>query len=191
MSATPELEREITLLRTRVAELEQELGFLRTHGTLQQGMRGETLLATVTPATLTVLSSVPGFAAPLAVDSTIIVEMKFSKLNTPVAGSATRRWNWSKPLGWKDKGKRYDLLVLVGEKDPRYPEQYVDDAPYVFFVVPYDRVPEIMTHGRTIGANVQITSNLAKALSSASIALKQFVVPAASVNTLLDGAQPA
>ena len=73
----------------------------------------------------------------------VFVEVKFSKLNEPVPGVPTRRWNWSKPLGHMDKGKKYDLLLLIGEADARFPEQYEDDAPYAFFMVPYADVASL------------------------------------------------
>ena len=176
-----DLKQENELLKTRVAHLENELAFLRMHTVFLQGMKGETLVADLTGGELT------AFAAEhdVVIAGKATLEVKFSKLNTPVAGSSTRRWTWSKPLGWKDKGKDFDFLVLVGEKDTRFPDQYLDDSPYIFFLIPRARVPEISTQGKTIGANVQITTNLSKAQSSASIALKQFIVPASSVTALL------
>jgi hypothetical protein len=182
-----ELEAENRLLRERVTQLEIEITFLRTHPVFLQGLKGETLIAKLTGGILT------SFAAQydLKVGENVRVEIKFSKINTPVLGSPTRRWNWSKPLGWKDKGKDFDFLILVGEKDLRYPEQYVDTSPYIYFFIPRVRVPEIVTRGASIGANVQITTNLSKALSPASIALKSFVVSGASIAPLLENAHPA
>ncbi|AOY95526.1 hypothetical protein BKK79_27640 [Cupriavidus sp. USMAA2-4] len=182
---TSDLETENRALRARVSALESELSFLRMHTAVLQGMKGETLVADLTGGELT------DFAAEhdIVVGGSVTVEVKFSKLNTPVARAATRRWNWSKPLGWKDKGKSFAFLVLVGEKDMRYPNQYLDDAPYVFFLIPKARVGEILTQGSTIGANVQITTHLARARSPASLALKSFHVPAATVTALLGRAR--
>ena len=178
------LELENQLLKARVASLESELAFLRMHTVFLQGIKGETLVADLTGGELT------AFAAghDIVIGGSVTVEVKFSKLNTPVPGSSTRRWNWSKPLGWKDKGKSFDFLILVGEKDTRFPDQYLDDSPYVYFLIPRARVPEITTQGKAIGANVQITTNLSKAQSTASLALKQFIIPASSVSALLSKA---
>ena len=178
------LEKENELLKTQIADLKSELAYLRMHTVFLQGMKGETLVAQLTDGELT------SFAAEhdIVIGGSVTVEVKFSKLNTPVAGSTTRRWNWSKPLGWKDKGKSFDFLILVGEKDVRFPNQYLDDSPYIFFLVPRSRVLEVVTQGKTIGANVQITTNLVKAQSPASLALKQFIVPSSSVTALLGNA---
>ena len=63
--------------------------------------------------------------------------------------------------------------MLVGEKDLRFADQYPNDgSPYVFFLLPKSHVPSIMTKGETIGANVQIITNLVNAKSPASLALK-------------------
>jgi hypothetical protein len=62
-------------------------------------------------------------------------------------------------LGWKDKGKEYDYLVLVGEKDNRFPGQYLDTAPYVCFLIPRMDVGGVMFKGTSIGGIIQLTSN--------------------------------
>ncbi|HMM46291.1 MAG TPA: hypothetical protein PKE41_11790 [Candidatus Macondimonas sp.] len=187
MSDLAHLATENALLRRRVAQLEDEVAFLRTHPVFLQGLKGEALIATLTGGELT------SFAAEhdIVVDGDVKIEVKFSKLNTPVAGSATRRWNWSKPLGWKDKGKDYDLLLLVGDKDLRYPEQYKDSSPYVFFLVPKAHVPSICSSGSAIGANVQLTTNLARAMSPASIALKSYMVSATEISAVFASARAA
>ncbi len=177
------LRRDNDELRAQVASLKQEVSFLRTHFTLAQGMKGETLTARLTGGAL---AANYAESFDLRVGQDVTVEVKFSKLNTPNLGQPTRRWNWSKPLGWKDKGKDFDFLVLVGDKDPRFPDQYVDDSPYVFFLVPRGHVQEIMTKGETIGANVQLVTELARAKSPASLALKKHIVPAVIVTSLLE-----
>jgi hypothetical protein len=69
------------------------------------------------------------------------IEVKLSKLNVPSkAAPSTKRWTWAKPLGWLDKAKTYDYLILLGEKDVRYEEQYLDDSPYIAFLVPFKNV---------------------------------------------------
>ena len=98
-------------------ELEKELLFLKTHPTLSQGMKGETLVAQLTGGTLTKFAE----KFDVMLSNAITIEVKFSKLNTPTPGSSTRRWNWSKPLGWRDKGKSFDFLLLIGDEIHRFP----------------------------------------------------------------------
>jgi hypothetical protein len=166
------LKTENSMLRQRITQLEQEIAFLKTHPALLQGLKGETIVAKLTGGSLT------KFAAQhdITVGSNITIEVKFSKLNTPSLGGSTRRWNWSKPLGWKDKGKAFDFLLLMGDKDARFPKQYLDECPYVYFLIPRARVVEVMTKGITIGSNVQITTNLSKARSPTSEILKKHMV---------------
>ena len=187
MSNLDDLAAENSDLKHRVAQLENEVAFLRTHPVFVQGLKGETLIASLTGGELS------SFAAQhdVVVSGNIKIEVKFSKLNTPVLGSATRRWNWSKPLGWKDKGKTYDFLLLVGDKDIRFPGQYKDKSPYVFFLVPRADVPRVCTSGSAIGANVQLTTNLPRAMSAASIALKSFMVLQAEVSAIFSTAKSA
>jgi hypothetical protein len=170
-------------LRARIAQLENEVRFLREHFTLAQGMKGETLVARLTAG---VLAENYAQEFDLRIGDKVTVEVKFSKLNIPSPGSTTRRWNWNKPLGWKDKGQEYDFLILVGERDPRFADQYPNDgSPYVFFLLPKSHVSRIMTKGETIGANVQIITNLMNAKSPASIALKEHIVPVSVISALL------
>lgn len=168
-------------LKERVKHLEQEIEFLRTHTAIAQGMKGETLIAKLAGGIMS------DFAAEhdIVIGDDIKIEVKFSKLNVPVAGSPTKRWNWSKPLGWKDKGKNYNFLLLIGEKDPRYLDQYPKDSPYVFFLIPKARVIEIMTSGSAIGANVALTTNLSTARAATAVAIKQHMVSQELLTQLL------
>lgn len=177
---------ELAQMRTRVATLESENSFLKMHPVFVQGLKGETLVAEVTEGRLT------SFAAQhdITLGSKITIEVKFSKLNVPNLGSPTRRWNWSKPLGYKDKGKSYDFLVLIGDKDLRFPDQYVDDSPYVYFLIPKGDVPSTLTRGATMGSNCQLTSNLTNAKSPSSVAIKKHMVPLNQIAPLLAHAAP-
>lgn len=125
MNTLEDLAQENKELRNGINLLEAELQFLRTHPTILQGIKGETLLATLTGGAISKYAeshdiSLPGKAT---------IEVEFSKLNTPVKCAKTRCWNWSKILGWKDKGKDFDFMLLIGEKDPRYLDQYIDSSP--------------------------------------------------------------
>jgi hypothetical protein len=175
------LPEENAALRARVDQLEREVAFLRTHPVFTQGLKGETLVATLSSGKLTEFAA----SHDVVTGTNLKVEVKFSKLNVPYKGVKMRRWNWSKPLGWKDKGKDFDYLLLVGEKDWANAIQYPDDGPYVFFSLPKDKVAEVATSGVAIGANVQINTNLGAASSAASKALKALLVSEATVVVLL------
>ena len=82
-------------------------------------------------------------------------------------------------------------MLLVGDKDVRYPDQYKDSSPYVFFLVLRLQVSGVCNSGAAIGANVQLTTNLARALSPTSMALKSFMVPEAEIAAVLSNARPA
>ena len=170
------------LLKKRIKQLEKEVLYLRTHPAIVQGMRGETIVCKLTDGVRTSYAD----EIDIVVKSEIKIEVKFSKLNTPDKGAATKRWNWSKPLGWKDKGKDFDFLFLLGEKDPRFEDQYLDNSPYVYFLMPSARLDQVMTSGTTIGSNIQINTNLRTAKSPASMALKKFMVSDQEIHDLLN-----
>lgn len=174
------LEEENKILRLRVESLERELAFLKTHTSIAQGMRGESLIMDLAGG---VIGSYASQHDLMLKDGTKI-EVKFSKLNTPNLNASTRRWSWSKPLGWKDKGKNYDLLLLVGEKDERFKVHDIDDSPYVFFLVPYSNVHEIATSGEAIGSNVQLVSNFLSLRFEQSLAIRKYQVSAMLVQQL-------
>jgi len=161
---------ELRALRLRLQELQAEnerlraeLSFLKLHPTISQGLRGETLVLQLVEGVSTSYAA----SYDIRTSTGLKIEVKYSKLNQPMKVAPTMRWNWSKPLGWLDKGKDYHFLLLIGEKDHRYSEQYLDCTPYVYFLVPIDEVPSVMDHGRTIGGSIQITTNLAKLQSKA------------------------
>jgi hypothetical protein len=178
---TLSLEEENLALRMRIVVLEKEVEFLKTHPSIAQGIRGETLVARITGGVIGAYAD----QHDILVGQRVKIEVKFSKLNSPNSRASTKRWNWSKPLGWQDKGKDYDFLLLVGEKDLRFTAQYLDESPYVFFLVPRSEVLAVMSSGVAIGANVQIISNLAKAKSASSIAIQHHMVPEHTINELL------
>jgi hypothetical protein len=165
------LEREKALLR-------EELDFLLRTPTLAQGLKGETLVATLTGGVRT------GYNAPhdVTVASGARLEVKNSHRNAPNK-SATRRWNWNNVLG-NSNNKKYDYLVLMGEKDPRYDDQYPAELAFVFFLVPRSDVDHIKT-----GKDIAINTNLATVRAHRSLALMRHLVTAADGFTnLLDTA---
>jgi hypothetical protein len=97
------------------------------------------------------------------------LEVKYSHLNVPNR-SRTKRWNWHSVLGRSDN-KKYEYLVLVGEKDLRYENQYPGDLPFVFFLVPRSDVDDIKT-----GNDIALSTNLAEVRAVKSQALKRHLV---------------
>lgn len=152
------LQQRIAELESENAKLKKEVDFLKLHPSIAQGIKGETLVVQLTGGTITSYAE----SYDVRTCEGLRVEVKFSKLNQPMKIAPTLRWNWSKPLGWLDKGKDYHYLLLIGEKDPRYLEQYPDGTPYVYFLVPIQDVPFVMNKGAAIGGVIQITTNLAK-----------------------------
>jgi len=160
---------------------------LRTHPTIAQGLKGERLVCKLTKGLATAYAD----SFDVLTGSEIKVEVKFSKVNIPYQNANTKRWNWSKPLGHKDKGKEYDFLLLIGEKDPRFEDQYLDESPYVFFLIPRGGIDHILTSGSTVGANVQLNTNLERAGSAASLAIKRHMARASLIEELVNGARRA
>jgi hypothetical protein len=178
--------REIVKLRERIrllelenARLKEERDFFRRTPTLAQGLKGETLIAKLTHGVQT------GYKDPhdVTVPSGARLEVKYSHLNEPNKSkkSKTRRWNWHSVLG-SANNKEYEYLVLVGEKDARYDDQYPADLPDVFFLVPRSEVDHIRT-----GNDIAINTNLATARAPRSLALKQYLVMAGDRFTNLLG----
>jgi hypothetical protein len=157
----------IGLLERENAPLKKELEFFRRTPTLAQGLKGETLIANLTDGVRT------GYKDPydITVKSGDRLEVKFSHVNVP-NNSQTRRWNWHSVLG-SAQNKKYDYLVLVGEKDPRYEDQYPANLAFVFFLIPRSDVDNIKT-----GDDIAINTNLNGVRAPKSLALKRHLVMA-------------
>ena len=95
------LEHQLSCCKEEKKRLFDEVEFLRTHPSILQGLKGERLLCSLTGGRVTTYSE----RYDLIFSDVIKVEIKLSKLNTPVHGAPTRRWNWSKPLGIFDQEK--------------------------------------------------------------------------------------
>lgn len=180
-------EEEVARLCERIRALEREVEFLRNHPTLAQGLKGERLICELTGSIATQLNASFDLTSKIGLK----IEVKLSKLHTPVkAAPNTKRWTWTKPMGWLDRGKDYDYLILLGEKDFRYQEQYLDDSPYIAFVVPLKEVPTVCSVGRTIGANVNLTTNLKTVNSEAGRTLISHMRSMILIDELLGSARP-
>jgi hypothetical protein len=155
------LEGEVNILRKKVA-------FFENHSSISQGIRGETLVALLIDGCI----SKDGSSYDVSSGKGLIrIEVKYSKLNVAVQLRPTKRWNWAKPFG-ESGDKEYDRLILIGEKDRRYFDAYLDkETPYIIFDVPYEEVPELATKSSRHGfpkAHITLTSNPETARSKAS-----------------------
>ena len=84
-------------------------------------------------------------------------EVKVSQLNSVSKTSKSRRWQWGHALG-NGGAKHYHQLILVGKRDPRYSDLYLEPkskSPYVLFDIPFRSVKSVMRKDDLI----QITTN--------------------------------
>ncbi|ANK83057.1 MAG: hypothetical protein TEF_21320 [Rhizobiales bacterium NRL2] len=152
MNEAEQLREDNERLKARVIELERKLAFWEGHTTLGYGARGEQLVAAITGGQLTHHTEL----FDLEMSNGARVEVKYSKANVSVKGSPGRRWQWNKIYG-QAGGKKYDYLLLIGEKDERHWKDYRDsDAPYVLFLLKRgDERPFVSSGGNyiSVGAN--------------------------------------
>ena len=160
---------EISFLRKRVAELEYEnellrakVDFFNQRPWMLQGMRGEKLVAEI----------IGGFTTAVNESYDVVtrsggvrIEVKYSRLNRAVKGYDCFRWQWVHVFGF-DHNKVFDTLILMGDVDENHRRSYKDpSSPYIFFDVPYSRLPEVTRHGVQM---IQITTNPLKARTEAA-----------------------
>jgi hypothetical protein len=152
------------LLEREIADCKAERDFFRRTPTLAQGLKGETLIVKLTGGIPT------GHKDPhdVTVRSGARLEVKYSHVNA-TKGTKTRRWNWHSVLG-SANNKKYDYLVLIGEKDPEFDHQYPPD-PNVLFLVPRSEVSLIKT-----GNDIAINTNLEAIRANKSVALSRYLV---------------
>jgi hypothetical protein len=153
-------------LDERVHHLEEQLVYLTTHKTLAAGISGETLISKLVNGQMTAYSA--SFDVVDQLGQTI--EVKYSKLNVAINGRYTKRWAWGKIFG-EGGHKKFDFLILIGEKDMRWSEHYSDkSSSFVIFCIPQENLQNItmsMSGGRCRA--IQLTSNPNTAKSRASI----------------------
>ena len=187
MSEVAALKDEIGGLQDRVRHLEREVEFLRLHPVFAQGLKGERFICMITGGLATELNA----SFDILTKGGLKLEVKFSKLNTPeLSAPETKRWSWSKVMGWLDKGKDYDFLLLIGERDHRYDDQYPDDCPYAVFLIPAARVRSIVVAGKAIGSHVNLTTNFRTVRSPAGRCIIEHMRPYELISKLLQVAQP-
>ncbi len=161
------LHEQIRLLEREAALLREERDFFRRTPTLARGLKGEMLIVELSGGVPT------GYKDPhdVTVASGARLEVKYSHVNVPNK-SKTRRWNWQGVLG-RANNKKYDYLVLVGEKGPRHDDQYPHDLAVVCFLVPRSDVDHIKT-----GTDIAINTNLETIRAPRALALRKHLVVA-------------
>jgi hypothetical protein len=153
-----ELLTENRALKTRVLELEIAVATLAAK--LNSMQAAQTL-----QSLLVALESVDSIDVRVVTNNQRL-KFKYSSLRTPVPSATTRGWQWARPLGYNNTGQDYDWLVLVGAKDPRFSDQYLDVSEFVFFLVPKADVFALMTPEKKSGGGmITTTTNPARLLS--------------------------
>jgi hypothetical protein len=144
----PRDDEEILKLKRRIRELEEENEELKKKHARARGVPAEDLVAKMTGGTRT-----KGYKDlyDVITKKGNHIEVKSSKVHE-YRGTRTKRWTWDNILG----PKKYDYLVLVGEKDARWPEAYPRDLEfleYVFFLVPQSAVKDFNSAGDVVSLN--------------------------------------
>lgn len=139
-SQTTRLLERIAALEAENADLKRRLAFLEESPMIAAGIRGEQLVASLVGGELTRFADRVDVVLP---DRAMSIEVKYSNLNHAVAHSVTKRWSWRDLFG-RDRGKRYDRLILVGDADERFTEHYRDPgAPFVIFDLSHDEAEHL------------------------------------------------
>jgi hypothetical protein len=141
----PRDDEEILKLKARIRELEEENEELKKKHARARGVPAEDLVAKMTGGTRT-----KGYKDlhDVITKKGSRIEVKLSKVHE-YRDTRTKRWTWDRLLG----PKKYDYLVLAGEKDARWSEAYPPDLEYVFFLVPQSAVKDINSVGDCIALN--------------------------------------
>lgn len=168
---------DIAELQATITALSQENDALRHNITVLErqihvgaALRAESLIARLTGGRLSVNNE--GHDVHLE-NIDILLEVKFSRLNIADKRkkNPTSRWAWHKIFG-SGGMKRYDRLVLIGEKDERYAQFYLEkNRPVVVFDIPYDEVQQytIKTSVRSHEMrSIQLSTNPRTVFSAAS-----------------------
>ena len=150
------LTKQINSIRTQLISREKELaGYRKRHTAIHKGVAGEIYIARLIRGAKL---SPGGSPFDITLKSGKKVEVKFSDLNRPVAGSNVKRWDWHSIYGEKGT-KRWNFLVLFGKKDQRFKEKYRDrSSPYVFFVLDRKDTRKVKQNANEAG-HIALTTN--------------------------------
>ena len=157
------LRKENNELRKMLADAEKRIAYYETHNTLFEGVRGETIVSKIVNGEITAYAE--SHDVEVVGKDGAHIEVKMASLNIPVKGANTLRWAWGKILG-ESGSKEYDWLILVGKKDERYLDGYLDkECPFIFFAIPRHEVEGVtVVQGRYRG--IYLTTNPYKAKRS-------------------------
>lgn len=169
----------VSRLQAEIVTLKRKVAILEKHEILAQGIKGESLVAVWVNGVVTTHNASHDIDIQ---DRTLSIEVKYAGLNSAVRGRGSRttetlRWAWSKPFG-ESGSKTYDKLILVGDTDARYAQNYKDPTcPYVIFDVPFeDIMPLTIQTNSGRYRSIQLTTNPLTARSSASALFSNYQV---------------
>jgi hypothetical protein len=161
----PRDEEEILKLKGRIRELEEENEELKKKRDRARGGPAEDLVAKMTGGKRT-----GGYKDlhDVTTGKGNRIEVKLSKVHD-YKSTKTKRWVWDNIVG----PKKYDFLVLAGEKDPRCCERYPSNLEYVFFLVPRSAVNDINSRGDCVALNTNFATARA---DKARILIERYLV---------------
>jgi len=161
----PRDDEEILKLKGRIRELEAENNELKKRRDRARGVPAEVLVAQMTGGKRT-----EGYkdSYDVLTKKGNRIEVKLSKVHVQKSTN-TLRWTWDNILG----RKKYDFLVLAGEKDDPRCEEYPSDLAYVFFLVPRSEVNDINSAGDCVALNTNFATASA---DKARILIERYLV---------------
>ena len=140
--------------KARIDVLEERLQALESRPRLVGAFAGERLISRLVRGVPTLFNA----AHDVTLADGTRLEIKFSRLGLADPNAVTKRWTWHNPYGISER-KEYERLILVGETDPRTRHLFSSDEPYIYFDVPFERVPDI----RRPAGLIQISTDPKKA----------------------------
>jgi hypothetical protein len=138
------LRREVANLRQENQALREKLDALPELSSSDQGLTAERFVAGILRGGLTEKTN----EIDIRLEDRTRIEVKYANLNSPVKQSSTKRWVWRHVFGESGR-KRYDFLILLGERDDRYSKYYKEKiSDYVIFCIPFERINEFATKSK-------------------------------------------
>ncbi len=146
------LKEELKLLESELQNLKSKIAWHEQHPTLSSGIRGETLIFNIG-----IMRFAPKNASYDLKHKHLKIEVKFSKLGDN--GRGILRWTWGKIFG-EAGNKKYDRLILIGDRDNRFTDQYKDsNCPYVIFDIPFESAKNFTNPGGNAHSIIRLNSN--------------------------------
>lgn len=134
-----QLKMDLLIYKKRVLDYKQKYEFLKTNPSIAKGIKGEFLISNIIGGAKSDMFSDFDVQAGVG-GKRIKLEVKYASATRTGPQTETLRWVWVKIYGESGK-KNFNRMILVGEKDERYKDYYLDrDSPYVFFDIPYAKL---------------------------------------------------